>query len=136
MKKLEIPIPIHRLAYLQAYLHQIFTLDSNCKKNFDNTKWYEWKPIDGATGGFFEEVTYTTSADAEASIGVDAGETPYSYPDYVFVKFTETTEVIKGETITTQTGVTGFAASGKFLNWASASKFDIQKFSLDLKNEI
>jgi hypothetical protein len=40
MKKLEIPIPIHRLAYLQAYLHQIFTLDSNCKKNFDNTEWY------------------------------------------------------------------------------------------------
>ena len=40
MKKLEIPIPIHRLAYLQAYLHQIFTLDSNCKMNFDNTKWY------------------------------------------------------------------------------------------------
>ena len=40
MKKLEIPIPIHRLAYLQAYLYQVFTLDNNCKKNFDNTKWY------------------------------------------------------------------------------------------------
>jgi hypothetical protein len=40
MKKLELPIPIHRLAYLQAYLYQVFTLDNNCKKNFDNTKWY------------------------------------------------------------------------------------------------
>ena len=40
MKKLEIPIPIYRLAFLQAYLYQIFTLDNNCKKNFDNTKWY------------------------------------------------------------------------------------------------
>jgi hypothetical protein len=40
MKKLELPIPIHRLAYLQAYLYQVFSLNSNCKKNFDNTKWY------------------------------------------------------------------------------------------------
>lgn len=40
MKKSELPIPVHRLAYLQAYLYQIFELENNCKKNFDSTKWY------------------------------------------------------------------------------------------------
>ena len=40
MKKSELPIPIHRLAFLQAYLYQVFTLENECKKNFDNTEWY------------------------------------------------------------------------------------------------
>ncbi len=60
MKKSELPIPIHRLAYLQAYLYQIFTLDSNCKKNFNYTKWYlKEKQTDeevNATINFFKSI--------------------------------------------------------------------------------
>jgi hypothetical protein len=38
--EIPIPIPIHRLAHLQAYLYEVFTLEDNCRKNFNNTKWY------------------------------------------------------------------------------------------------
>lgn len=40
MDRPELPIAIHRLAYLQAYLYQIFTLERECKNNFDNTRWF------------------------------------------------------------------------------------------------
>lgn len=36
----DLPIPIHRLAFLQAYLYQVFTLEDQCKKSFENTEWY------------------------------------------------------------------------------------------------
>ncbi len=34
------PIPVYKLAFLQAYLYQIFSLEGTCKKNFEHTKWY------------------------------------------------------------------------------------------------
>jgi hypothetical protein len=40
MKKKEIPIPIHQLAFLQAYLYGVFAGEKPCNKNFSNTKWY------------------------------------------------------------------------------------------------
>ncbi len=40
MKKTESPIPIYKLAFLQAYLYQILTLDKQCENNFNHTEWY------------------------------------------------------------------------------------------------
>jgi hypothetical protein len=40
MLKLELPIPLHQLALLQAYLYEIFGGEKNCEKNFKYTKWY------------------------------------------------------------------------------------------------
>lgn len=40
MSKLELPIPIHQLALLQAYLYEIFGGEKECEKNFKYTKWY------------------------------------------------------------------------------------------------
>jgi len=40
MKNLQLPVPIYEIAFLQAYLYQIYTLESNCKKDFGNTLWY------------------------------------------------------------------------------------------------
>ena len=40
MKKPDLPIPVHQIAFLQAYLYQIFTIDNQCKKSFKNTEWY------------------------------------------------------------------------------------------------
>ena len=33
-------ISINQLAYLKAYLHNIFSLGKQCEKNFNYTKWY------------------------------------------------------------------------------------------------
>ena len=40
MTKIELPIPIHQLALLQAYLYEIFGGEKKCEKNFKYTKWY------------------------------------------------------------------------------------------------
>ena len=40
MEKLELPIPIHQLAFLQAYIYQVFTLEIDCKKDFRNSEWF------------------------------------------------------------------------------------------------
>jgi hypothetical protein len=40
MIKSELPIPIHHLALLQAYLYEIFGGEKKCEKNFKYTKWY------------------------------------------------------------------------------------------------
>ncbi len=40
MIKNELPIPIHRLAFLQAYLYEIFTTEKQCENNFKYTEWY------------------------------------------------------------------------------------------------
>ena len=40
MKISELPMPIYKLAFLQAYLYQIFSLEGTCKKNFEHTEWY------------------------------------------------------------------------------------------------
>lgn len=67
--------------------------------------------------GYYEEVAYTTSAEAATAF---AGETGDAYSqDDLYVKI-----VSVGAS---QSGVTAFAASGKLLNWATASKFDIEK---------
>jgi hypothetical protein len=40
VKKSGSPVPIYQLAFLQAYLFQVFTLENKCKKNFNNTRWF------------------------------------------------------------------------------------------------
>lgn len=40
MTKVPLPIPIYKLALLQAYLYQAFTFEKHCENNFQNTKWY------------------------------------------------------------------------------------------------
>lgn len=40
MTKIDIPIPIYKLALLQAYLYQIYSQVNACKENFENTEWY------------------------------------------------------------------------------------------------
>ena len=40
MIKQELPIPIYRLAMLQAYLYEIFGSEKKCAKNFKYTEWY------------------------------------------------------------------------------------------------
>ncbi len=40
MKKLEIPISINQLAFLQAYLYEIFSVEKNCNNSFKYTEWY------------------------------------------------------------------------------------------------
>ena len=40
MKNTEIPIPLHRLAFLQAYLYEVFAYEQQCKKSFKNSEWY------------------------------------------------------------------------------------------------
>lgn len=67
--------------------------------------------------GFFEEATFTTSTDAAAAFAAKTGDA-YSQ-DNLYIK------VVSVGTV--QSGVTAFAASGKLLNWATASKFDIEK---------
>lgn len=71
--------------------------------------------------GYFEEVLYSTSTAAATDFTSAAG-IAYQH-DNLFVKIISVTS---GGT-TTPVGVSAFAASGKLLNWASASKLDIQK---------
>ena len=40
MTKNELPIPVHKLALLQAYLYQIFSFEKHCENSFKNTEWY------------------------------------------------------------------------------------------------
>lgn len=40
MAKLELPVPIHILAFLQAYLYEIFSAEKQCESNFKYTEWY------------------------------------------------------------------------------------------------
>ena len=40
MTKVNTPIPLYKLALLQAYLYQVFSLENSCKGNFKNTEWY------------------------------------------------------------------------------------------------
>ncbi len=36
----DLPIKIHQIAFLQAYLYQIFSDGKSCQKSFKYTKWY------------------------------------------------------------------------------------------------
>lgn len=40
MREKKLPILIHQLALLQAYLYEIFEAEKRCEKNFKHTKWY------------------------------------------------------------------------------------------------
>lgn len=40
MIKKELPIAIHQLALLQAYLYEIFSTEKKREKNFKYTEWY------------------------------------------------------------------------------------------------
>ncbi len=40
MKKPKLPIPIHQLAFLQAYLYEIFSTEKQCENSFKYTEWY------------------------------------------------------------------------------------------------
>jgi len=33
-------LPIHQLAFLQAYLYEIFSTEKKCEENFKHTEWY------------------------------------------------------------------------------------------------
>ena len=40
MKNKKLPIPIHQISLLQAFLYQTFMIENQCNKNFKHTKWY------------------------------------------------------------------------------------------------
>ncbi len=40
MIKNKLPIPVYRLALLQAYLYEIFTTEKRCEQNLKYTDWY------------------------------------------------------------------------------------------------
>ena len=40
MIKNGLPIPIQQLAFLQAYLYEIFSAEKQCESNFKYTEWY------------------------------------------------------------------------------------------------
>jgi len=40
MKKYKLPVPVYRLALLQAYLYEILTTEKRCERNFKYTDWY------------------------------------------------------------------------------------------------
>lgn len=40
MENIELPIPIHELAFLQAYLYGVFSSKMQCKKNFNHAEWF------------------------------------------------------------------------------------------------
>lgn len=88
--------------------------------NTTSTFWDEvaagtWKRLDE---GHFEEVSgWTDVTDATTKYAALAG-TDYAQDD-LFVKIVDDGGI--------NSGVTAFAATGNILNWASASKFDIQK---------
>lgn len=35
-----IPIATHQIAFLQAYLYEVFGFENQCKKSFENSEWY------------------------------------------------------------------------------------------------
>lgn len=35
-----IPLPIHQIAFLQAYLYEVFSFEKHCKSSFENSEWY------------------------------------------------------------------------------------------------
>ncbi|MBN1302138.1 MAG: hypothetical protein JW995_13065 [Melioribacteraceae bacterium] len=40
MAKVELSVPVYKLALLQAYLYEIFSLENKCDMNFNHTIWY------------------------------------------------------------------------------------------------
>lgn len=40
MAKTDLPISIHRLALLQAYLYEVFSNETKCEENFKYTEWF------------------------------------------------------------------------------------------------
>lgn len=40
MEKIDLPISIQELAFLQAYLYGVFSSRIQCKKNFDYSEWF------------------------------------------------------------------------------------------------
>lgn len=80
----------------------------------EDTTGADWVRLDE---GYFEEVSYTTTAAATTAFVGAAGE-PY-FHSHLYVKIVS----VAAEEST----VSAFVASGNLLNWASTSKFDIQK---------
>lgn len=80
---------------------------------FTADKWYKWN--NGA--GYFEEDSSGTPC---ASLSYTTTNVKVTFTDGVGT-------LINDVTVTTPEAVSCFAATGNFLNWASASKFDIEK---------
>lgn len=40
MTKTDLPMSVYKLAFLQAYLYEIFTMKKTCENNFKHTEWY------------------------------------------------------------------------------------------------
>lgn len=79
-----------------------------------------WSRLDE---GHFVEVGYNTAGDAATALTGKAG-TAYQQND-LYVKIVAATDLSTG--LSSNSGVTAFAASGDLLNWLSSSKLDIQK---------
>jgi hypothetical protein len=40
MNNVKLPIPIHEVAFLQAYLYEVFSFEGHCNQNFKRTEWH------------------------------------------------------------------------------------------------
>jgi len=87
---------------------------------FEASSWYEW---DSANNDF---APIAIPATPDAACSGNATDIQYTNSD-VCVVIRETAAVDEEGNPKTVKSVVDFAASGNFLNWASASKFDIEK---------
>ncbi len=104
----------NQLASDRGMLFRNTTGVSTIRPSLDKTNWEKAE-------GHFVKATFGDSAGALTASAGHSGDA-YSQPHLV-VKITSVD--VSGSTV--QSGVSFFAASGKLLNWASASKFDIEK---------
>lgn len=67
MNNFKPPIPIYQLAFLQAYLYEIFTLKTKCEDSFKNTEWFLKENFTeeqiSAVMNFFKERKYKCDCD-------------------------------------------------------------------------
>ena len=98
------------------------TSNSTNSRPSEDTTGTDWLRMDE---GYFEEVSYSTSAAAATAFAAEAGDA-YDHTD-LYVKIVSANAYIDGAWTPMESTVSAFAASGNLLNWASASKFDIQK---------
>lgn len=88
---------------------------ANTKRPSEDIAESQWQRLNA---GYFEE---TTLAAAGAALAAAAGDS-YTHPE-LYVKIVS----VLVDAVLTPSTVSYFAATGNLLNWASASKFDIQK---------
>ncbi|WP_163336830.1 pilus assembly protein [Desulfopila sp. IMCC35008] len=83
----------------------------------------DYNILTGVSEGYFiENETILSSSDAATTFSGESG-VAYSHDDLFF----KIVNADNGDGVSVESGVTAFVAKGNLLNWASASKFDIQK---------